>query len=304
MINKRNMFIEKISVLCRTWEENFWNSNDYAPKYRYIDHLTVFSNSWILYKKTMVVTLLLLFFSVDTIPAQNRSLMLCKGKRWNYRNYNYCSHPENVYFSLHIIGDTIIDGTQAMVVMKETLDSSSFYSFMYEENGKIYKYNDEEKKWNLYYNFNLNIGDDFMFSDYLFCVTEKDSVLINNDKRCRLRLESKNEELEGVYFIWTEGVGSNYVLWNHPDGLNIANDRTEFTSIYVDNDRIYNQGRMISHCWQYAFLKNWKKEQNTIYGNKMDFYFSRSDYDSSERIEINGHNYIQTLFITPQRSLC
>lgn len=86
-----------------------------------------------------------LVLMTNTFASQDGSQMLSNDKRWNYRTYTYGG--ENVYYCLHIVGDTLIDGTQAKVVMQETYDTSGLHSIMREEGGKVFIYNGQEKNW-------------------------------------------------------------------------------------------------------------------------------------------------------------
>jgi len=90
---------------------------------------------------------------------------------------------------------------------------SELYGKIYLENKRVYfHYGDsEEAPWNkkqLLYDFNLNVGDEFMISDYYkFSVISIDSAFVGNGYRKKYNFAYKQENVLCCDFSVIEGIG-------------------------------------------------------------------------------------------------
>lgn len=194
-------------------------------------------------KKIILITL----FAVFAGSSFGQSLIETN-KMWNIVD---CTNFGPCYTSsFKFEGDTIIGGITYKKFM-ESWDAPSeiwtYHSaFREDETGKVYGIQGWEIEEQLFYDFDLEPGDDFNFffpgSSFpiIMHVTDVDSVtLLNGEKRKRIMFD--NEQ-------WIEGIGSTFGIPFVAYHWNLFDLTYELNCFYTDDELLYKHGSYET-CW-------------------------------------------------------
>lgn len=174
--------------------------------------------------------LFLVFFSINT-NANEYTPMLTEEASWTQKKiFGWQEYFDYEKYALR--GTTEIDGVvyQKMYVSYNSpiFDpcNAEFAYAMREENQQVYMYVPELDQEFLYIDFGLNVGDtatvliynDGFINTAVISISQKDSILVGNEYRDRLRVV--NSSGSGFYEYWIEGVGgTNGIVRNHFGGI-------------------------------------------------------------------------------------
>ncbi len=193
-------------------------------------------------KKT---TILILFLTCSGITFGQT--LIDTTKTWNSlecMNFGPCRT-----YAYKFEGDTTFNGIQyeKLVVSGSPTDTTWSYRAAFREDteGKVYRYAGSEEV--LYYNFDLEVGDDFVLDMYgishTMTVEQVDSVsLLNGEMRKRIRFD------DFAFEDWIEGIGSSYGLpfvgvFHHKVDVYY-----ELNCFFVDGELQYQPGSY-DDCW-------------------------------------------------------
>jgi len=179
------------------------------------------------------ISFFILMFSCVEVFSQK---LVKDGHQWNTSLYSFWS--SSVYTSItKISGDTLVDGIvySKLFIAGDTLSPNWVVSdriIREDEEGKVFVKNGSSDE-SLIYDFNLEIGDSFMYQCY-FTVASIDSVTLNNgERRKRLQLNAGSQNFGPV---WIEGIGDaigglfghiNYCIADVSSGLRCFYDNDE-----------------------------------------------------------------------------
>lgn len=184
------------------------------------------------------ITFFLATIASSFLVAQNWAP---EGAVWHYSHVNpWLGHNE--YNSIQVEGDTIIQGIQCqhLVKLKGAGNLRPLEEFMYEDNGQVFYYHEEQDSFFLLYDFNLLPGDTLtitatepfpfgMGTDFIKIRIDSLSYLdINGTSRVvqhitQLEAPGYNSEIS---FEMIEGIGATTQMfyWNSPYIADISKD--------------------------------------------------------------------------------
>ena len=157
--------------------------------------------------------LLTFIIATDMMAQSDYHPFIEGGKVWQCVSvWGNMADPEatlNTEDNFYEIGEEVIIGDKAC----RTLNGK----IIYEEDKRVYCYDEEDGRFYLIYDFGCNVGDTFDVVDFLFfgtgekesyrcTVVAKDSVLsLENEFLSRISIYA---EAFHEYFLWIEGIGS------------------------------------------------------------------------------------------------
>ena len=110
-------------------------------------------------KKTLLTTLILLVFALGGL-AQTGSFAP-QGAEWYFNVASFMGSP-TTYFHMEVLGDTIIQDHTCSVISPQYLGGNGMNQFVYEENRKVYWYNQTLQAFTTLYDFNAEVGDSWI----------------------------------------------------------------------------------------------------------------------------------------------
>lgn len=119
------------------------------------------------------------------------------GKTWIYHNENTLMPIEDYYYKVSVVGDTVVNGIDATILSEQSLGSNhrSWRRVVYEDNGMIYEFNDDDGLWPLM-NFSLHLGDVFYLEEPYPCY---DNEPCDDDKKTAMIIaDEKTYCIEGI----------------------------------------------------------------------------------------------------------
>lgn len=153
----------------------------------------------------------LIFASIAlTSNSQTIDKLLTDGKSWEvvYTNANPMTPWEKYKpCTVTVCGDTIVDNLSCKKICT-TIKGEDVYEAAYEENGKIYGFDENEEPY-LMLDFNLHKGD-FCSDDRFSTFIEEDYIEVHGVTRRRLKTSISTDEGD-VY--WVEGIGASHDFW-------------------------------------------------------------------------------------------
>ena len=198
-----------------------------------------------------------------------------RGKHWCVHGFSMGSHHTvtDYYFSV----DKILferNGHSYEQLRARTEDGKDeLVGWFYEENQRVYMYNEEEDKDVLTYDFSLNVGDRFEpeYGDFECCeVTKIDYIVVNGDSLKVINFEANDKTSYLTVRVngrWIEGIGSEM---NPLDGLFSHRDPNSWSYHLA-----YVSG---SSYWPFTFSIPY----NGWWGTQLKTYGIRSYLDTPE----------------------
>lgn len=143
--------------------------------------------------------------------------MLEDGMVWSCAHLDHNPEEEPYYFTVTVVGDTIINGQECKKLIKTDSTASDVRIwYAYEENGIVYDYIQSTAQFYPYIDFNANAqdwlgvynGSGKYFEDYFF-VGASGYVDVGGVKRKVIAFGNPIDELPRTN-LWIEGIGSTY----------------------------------------------------------------------------------------------
>lgn len=125
------------------------------------------------------------FLSLNS-SVQAQSFVLGNGTEWTYCQYDWLPTPHYETRTIQVVGDTLINGEQALVIEGDCQCGHISPKYIRKEEDKIYYYINDDKY--LLYDFSLNAGDLLIvsipdYSDAHFIIDSIDVILLNNEPK-------------------------------------------------------------------------------------------------------------------------
>lgn len=173
---------------------------------------------------------------------------LTNGKTWKLLVYSYTSNLG--YLTYKVSGDTIVkDKTcKRIQVVEQYIPDQESVTFRniaaYEENGKIYSY--EEGKSSLLIDFNRELGDGLYGNDKgSFKVTAVDYISVNGETRKRILFENAGNNP----VCYVEGIGANRDVF--------MDEEAEYCSVEKYLLECYDNDRLIFSMADFGVPQPW-----------------------------------------------
>src|ERR1051325_261393 len=137
-------------------------------------------------KTLLRFVLFLTIFSINSFVSEAQSWAPI-GATWDYEVVSAFS-PLSDYVMYQSVGDSIIDGKNCKVIIIKKgaqygIIPNSDTAYTYENNGKVFVYNNKKKAFGLIYDFSLNTGDTFKANwdtcNYPIKIRDTGSIMIN-----------------------------------------------------------------------------------------------------------------------------
>lgn len=137
--------------------------------------------------------------------------ILEEGKSWIWEIIDPHDSVEDIaVYSVTVCGDTVVDNTDCRRLCKSFInrDYRDSYIAAYEDDGKLYVFSYDEKRFIEILDFSLKTGDPVID----WSVIREDAVDVEGESCRRLFIGDDNNEIA----IWVEGIGSNTDIWLSP----------------------------------------------------------------------------------------
>ena len=110
-------------------------------------------------KKTLLSTLILLAFAIGGMAQQGT--FAPQGAEWYFNVASFMGSPVS-YYHMEVLGDTLIQGHNCSIISPQYLGGNGMNQFVYEENRKVYWYNQTLQAFTTLYDFNAEVGDSWI----------------------------------------------------------------------------------------------------------------------------------------------
>ena len=107
--------------------------------------------------KKLVLTLAILLAFVFNGMAQHGSFAP-QGAEWYFNVSSFMGSPIS-YYHMEVLGDTIIQGHQCSVISRQFLGGNGDEQYVYEDNRKVYWYNQTLGRFTILYDFDAEVGE-------------------------------------------------------------------------------------------------------------------------------------------------
>ena len=192
--------------------------------------------------KKLILLFVLFCTNLPFLVADDYIPLVKEGAVWVYDWRFQMGDPASNYMKYWFEGDTIIEGEQykcqyieLALSYPERSVTKRFHRAWQEQNKKVYVWNNNLHKKDLYYDFNLKKGDSVPYLpndpvDAKKEVTDEDTIKVNGIKRRRLQFTYDyvymGNRIE-ITTYWVEGIGgcksllnsNGAVGWDGPDGF-------------------------------------------------------------------------------------
>ena len=106
--------------------------------------------------KKLVLTTILLAFALGGMAQQGS--FAPQGAEWYFNVSSYMGSPIS-YYHMEVLGDTIIQGHQCSVISRQFLGGNGDEQYVYEDNRKVYWYNQTLGRFTILYDFDAEVGE-------------------------------------------------------------------------------------------------------------------------------------------------
>lgn len=110
--------------------------------------------------KKLVLTLVILLAFVFNGMAQQVSFAP-QGAEWYFNVSSFMGSPIS-YYHMEVLGDTIIQGHTCSVITQQFLGGNGQEQYVYEDNGKVYWYNQTLRRFTTLYDFDAEVGESWI----------------------------------------------------------------------------------------------------------------------------------------------
>ena len=210
-------------------------------------------------KKALLTTAILLAFALGGV-AQPGSFAP-QGAEWYFNLSSFMGSPSSFY-RMAVEGDTLIQGHTCSVITRHYLGGNGDKQFVYEDNGKVYWYNQTLQAFTTLYDFDAEVGDTWIcdIDSCSFEVTVQSIEEVTWEGRTYRVQNIAPIEDEFFYFYYgriIEGIGSVDGLFPYPYAcVGDIYDGTypDYLRCYlVDGEMLYHEGEYdcdeYGYCW-------------------------------------------------------
>ena len=110
-------------------------------------------------KKTLLTTLILLAFALGGMAQQGS--FAPQGAEWYFNVSSFMGSPIS-YYHMEVLGDTIVQGHTCSIISPQYLGGNGTNQYVYEEDRKVYWYNQTLQAFTTLYDFNAEVGDSWI----------------------------------------------------------------------------------------------------------------------------------------------
>ncbi len=107
-------------------------------------------------KKLVLILAILLAFSFNGMAQQGS--FAPQGAEWYFNVSSFMGSPIS-YYHMEVLGDTIIQGHQCSVISRQFLGGNGDEQYVYEDNRKVYWYNQTLGRFTTLYDFDAEVGE-------------------------------------------------------------------------------------------------------------------------------------------------
>ena len=173
--------------------------------------------------KKLLSTLILFAFAI--VGMAQPGSFAPQGAEWYFNLSSFMGSPVS-YYHMEVLGDTIIQGHQCSIISPQYLGGNGINQYVYEDNGKVYWYNQTLQDFTTLYDFNAEEGDSWI------CEVDACTFEVRVSQVSQLTWEGHTYRVQYVYG-WgnydlyysnqgtiVEGIGELSGLFPYPDACN------------------------------------------------------------------------------------
>lgn len=153
-------------------------------------------------------------------PSLYGSPLLKEGKTWNYIRINPMNDSqenESYCFSLHISGDSTVQGRTYYKVWRDDPKTSKLHALMRQEDSRVYILKPEEKDERLLYDLGMQTGQLFLYDNEPLTIVRSDTVNVQGTLFLRYKMKYPMEqENDETPFTWVKGISGPYGTLTDP----------------------------------------------------------------------------------------
>ena len=211
-------------------------------------------------KKTLLTTLILLTFTLCGVSQADT--FAPHGAEWYFNLSSFMGSPIS-YYHMEVLGDTIIQGHQCSIISPQYLGGNGINQYVYEDNGKVYWYNQTLQDFTTLYDFNAEEGDSWI------CEVDACTFEVRVSQVSQLTWEGHTYRVQYVYG-WgnydlyysnqgaiVEGIGELGGLFPYPDACNGSiydGPYPDYLRCYlVDGEMLYHSDWSPYDCDEYGY---------------------------------------------------
>ena len=206
------------------------------------------------------LSILAICFSLLTSLAAQNFVFAPQGAEWYFNLRSFMGSPIS-YYHMEVLGDTVIQGHHCSIITPQYLGGNGSEQFVYEQNRKVYWFNQTMQAFTTLYDFSAEVGDSWICEidscAYQVTVTEITNLTWENTV-FRVQRVTYNGEL-GYYGGGTiiDGIGEIKGLFPYPDACNgtfYDGPNPDYLRCYlVNGDMLYHSGVYdcdeMGYCW-------------------------------------------------------
>ncbi len=199
-----------------------------------------------------------------------------QGAEWYFNLSSFMGSPVS-YYHMEVLGDTIIQGHQCSVISPQYLGGNGINQYVYEDNGKVYWYNQTLQAFTTLYDFNADEGDSWI------CEVDSCTFEVYVSSVYQLTWEGHTYRVQQVYG-WgnyelyyslegtiVEGIGELRGLFPYPDACNGSiydGQYPDYLRCYlVDGEMLYHFGNYdcdeYGYCWDGTIAESYASGDGT-----------------------------------------
>ncbi len=210
--------------------------------------------------KKLLSTLILFAFAI--VGMAQPGSFAPQGAEWYFNLSSFMGSPVS-YYHMEVLGDTIIQGHQCSIISPQYLGGNGINQYVYEDNGKVYWYNQTLQDFTTLYDFNAEEGDSWI------CEVDACTFEVRVSQVSQLTWEGHTYRVQYVYG-WgnydlyysnqgtiVEGIGELSGLFPYPDACNGSiydGQYPNYLRCYlIDGEMFYHYGEYdcdeYGYCW-------------------------------------------------------
>jgi len=211
--------------------------------------------------KNLVLTLVILLAFVFNGMAQ-RGSFAPQGAEWYFNLSSFMGSPIS-YYHMEVLDDTIIQGHDCSVITQQFLGGNGQEQYVYEDNGKVYWYNQTIQAFTTLYDFNADEGDSWICDidscSFVVHVQSVEEVTWEGHTYRVQWVTSEGGEYNDPAFDGAiiEGIGYERGLFPYPWACSSSiycGGYTDYMRCYLFNDEmLYHEGNYdceeYGYCW-------------------------------------------------------
>ncbi len=237
----------------------------------------------------LAITSLTFLFMTWAMPLYSQ-IWLKEGQIWQYEVYGGWNPNNYGIHSMVVQGDTILHGIACKIVTHYPLDSPPKVNYVYENDEQVFIYNSFEEVFEIFYDFNLNIGDTLRLPWNAMYIL-LDAGVIN--------LGNVNRKFQYIHLIGNTLVDTNYLVL---EGIGLVGSLMQtdslFCSYFFPFDGFCNSAvdgwNIYFRCFQDGVFSYRPFDECTLSGtsplleNQVHFAISPNPAHQSFLVKLNG----------------